>query len=333
MRTFSAFLLLSLVLAVTAGTASAAEQVVLDLGDSATETTAVGASTVLETGQPYVISVTGTGSIWSADHWKRPGICGAPESKPMLASPGVENGLVGWDAETVFAVPAGVGFLRECSPNAIPLHVKARSGGGFKINLGPRFSHFEPAGGERATPRADHTYHYELKGEGQAPRFSFFDESTEGRRNDNYGKLAITIRTPAECAAVNCLATAGREFDKQAPAAALAGAPAAANSPNLTLPSNRKCASRRKFQIRIKEPRGVKFRRATVTLNDRVFKVVRQGRLKATIDLSGLPPGRFKIRIAATTTRGQILRSTRSYRTCTKKSQPTKSKSKSKSKS
>jgi hypothetical protein len=247
----------------------------------------------------------------------------------MIPSPGVQNGLVGWDAETVFSVPPGVGFLRNCNPGQIPFHVPTQSGGGFKIDLGPRFFHFEPVGGARTVPRADHTYHYDVKGEGNPARFAFFDDTAGGpARNDNYGVLAITVRTAAECAAVNCKATAGREFDGAA-ASTQAGAVTTkvANSPDLVLPSSRRCASRRKFEIRLRARRGVRLVRATVTLDDRVFKVVRsgkKGRLRAKIDLSGLPAGQFKVQIIATTSRGQKLRSSRSYRTCKKRSESTK---------
>ena len=42
-------------------------------------------------------------------------------------------------------------------------------------------------------------------------------------------------------------------------------------------------------------------------------------RITATVDLRGLPKGRFKVKIAATLTTGKVVTSTRRYRTCTKK--------------
>ena len=39
----------------------------------------------------------------------------------------------------------------------------------------------------------------------------------------------------------------------------------------------------------------------------------------ATVDLRGLPKGRFKVQIAVTLSSGKVLRSTRAYRTCSSK--------------
>jgi hypothetical protein len=84
----------------------------------------------------------------------------------------------------------------------------------------------------------------------------------------------------------------------------------------LTLPSTRRCASRRKFSIRVQKG---DYRSVVVRVNGKRVKVLRAVRDSATVDLRGLPKGRFKVQIAVTLSSGKLLRSTRSYRTCAPK--------------
>lgn len=90
------------------------------------------------------------------------------------------------------------------------------------------------------------------------------------------------------------------------------------------LPSNRKCVSRRKFRIRIRQPGGIQIQTALVFVNSKRVKTVKRRvfsrrRTTATVNLVGLPRGTFKIRIVVLTTTGTTLRGTRKYHTCTKK--------------
>jgi hypothetical protein len=90
------------------------------------------------------------------------------------------------------------------------------------------------------------------------------------------------------------------------------------------LPSNKKCVSKRRFRIHIRQPRGIKIQTALVFVNNkkvRVFKApfFRKLRHTANINLRGLPLGTFKVRIVVLTTQGDILKGTRTYHTCTKK--------------
>ncbi len=80
----------------------------------------------------------------------------------------------------------------------------------------------------------------------------------------------------------------------------------------LGLPSERRCTSRRRFVIRL--PGGL--RSARVTVNGRQVKVLRGERLRALVDLRGLPRGVVRVRIAARTRRGRRLVQERVYRTC-----------------
>ena len=104
----------------------------------------------------------------------------------------------------------------------------------------------------------------------------------------------------------------------KAPAGAPASQPAGLGGPvraarSATLP--RSCASRRSFTIRLR--RGL--RSAKVTVNGRRVKVRRGLRLRATVNLRGLPKGAFRVVVTGRTAKGRVLRSARTYRTCVAK--------------
>jgi predicted acyl esterase len=84
-----------------------------------------------------------------------------------------------------------------------------------------------------------------------------------------------------------------------------------------TLPRARRCASRRRFSIHLRHaPRHDRIRSAVVTVNGRRARVLRGRRLRARIDLRGLPRGTFRVAITVRTARGRTLRSARTYHTC-----------------
>lgn len=85
------------------------------------------------------------------------------------------------------------------------------------------------------------------------------------------------------------------------------------------LPSRKKCVSRRKFRIRLRNPKGSALRKATVKVNRKKAKVLKGKRLKAAINLRGLPKGRFTVEIKAVTVTGKTIKGKRRYRTCVKK--------------
>ena len=80
-----------------------------------------------------------------------------------------------------------------------------------------------------------------------------------------------------------------------------------------------RCASRRRFRIRVPDPPGrERLRSARVRVGSKSVRVRRRGRrLVATVDLRGRPKQVVRVRIVARTNRGRTLRSTRAYRTCT----------------
>jgi CSLREA domain-containing protein len=96
--------------------------------------------------------------------------------------------------------------------------------------------------------------------------------------------------------------------------------PAPAALPKLdrfaVLPSAKRCASRRKFRIRLRVPKGVAVKEARVLVNGKRAAVRTGKRLTSTVDLKGLPKGRFTIKIVITLADGRKVQGSRKYRTC-----------------
>ena len=87
----------------------------------------------------------------------------------------------------------------------------------------------------------------------------------------------------------------------------------------VTLPSAKRCVSRRAFRIRLRKRSGIPYRSATVSVNGRRVKVVKGKRLTAPVDLRGLPAGRVVVRVSVMLADGTRLTGKRTYRTCTPK--------------
>lgn len=86
-----------------------------------------------------------------------------------------------------------------------------------------------------------------------------------------------------------------------------------------TLPSTRRCVSRRVFRIRLRAPKGQAIASANVFVNGRRVKAVRGRRVTAPVDLRGLPKGRWTVKIVITLKSGKRLQASRRYRTCVPK--------------
>ena len=88
-----------------------------------------------------------------------------------------------------------------------------------------------------------------------------------------------------------------------------------------TLPrqGSKRCLSRRRFTIRLKEPPGDALATASVYVNGRRVQTRSGERITAPINLRGLPKGRYTVRIVARTVLGRTIRGSRRYRTCTPK--------------
>jgi hypothetical protein len=87
------------------------------------------------------------------------------------------------------------------------------------------------------------------------------------------------------------------------------------------LPSTKKCFSKRHFVIHIRRYAGITYLEVIVFVNHRKVSVVkhRASQFTAAVNLRGLPPGTFPVKITVITTTGAIISGTRKYKTCHKK--------------
>ncbi len=104
-----------------------------------------------------------------------------------------------------------------------------------------------------------------------------------------------------------------------------AGAPLAASTPAAAPQlmvlgqALRPCTSRRVMKIRIARRKGVRYSSATVTMNGKRIATRKGKRITAPINLTGLSKGTYKIVIRVRTTKGKVLKGTRTYHTCVAK--------------
>lgn len=85
----------------------------------------------------------------------------------------------------------------------------------------------------------------------------------------------------------------------------------------LRLPSSKRCLSARKFTIHLVHKKGITIRSAVVYVNGKTKVTVKgKKKLRAAINLRGLPSGQVKVKIVLTSAKGGRLVSTRTYKTC-----------------
>jgi|SRR5271165_5968640 len=95
---------------------------------------------------------------------------------------------------------------------------------------------------------------------------------------------------------------------------------AAAFKTALQLSGSKRCLSGRLFKIHLAEPKHDPFKTIRVTLRGHRLATVRKGGyVVATVNLAGLPPGAFTVKIKATTVLGEHLSGSRTYHTCAKR--------------
>lgn len=97
-------------------------------------------------------------------------------------------------------------------------------------------------------------------------------------------------------------------------------------STTVSLPKQgkKKCLSRRSFKIRLREPRNDALASANVYVNGKRVRTVKgPQRIKAGVNLKGLPKGRYTVKIVARTVLGRTIKGTRKYRTCAPKKKST----------
>jgi hypothetical protein len=88
------------------------------------------------------------------------------------------------------------------------------------------------------------------------------------------------------------------------------------------LPPATRCLSKRNFMIRVRLPKGMRFKKLTIRVNGHV-KLKRKGlkarKVKARINLRGMPKGKVMVKIVATTNTGRTAVRKRTYHTCAKR--------------
>jgi hypothetical protein len=77
-----------------------------------------------------------------------------------------------------------------------------------------------------------------------------------------------------------------------------------------------RCVSRRRLRLHLKAPAGVKLARATITVDGKRPKVVTGAKLRAPVELRGLPRGRYPVKVAVKLGDGRSFTLSRRYRTC-----------------
>ncbi len=132
-----------------------------------------------------MITVRGTLSFYPAALWLMPEpprlICGRPEPRPLFAAADQPVGPVGFDAESIFALPTTSAHCDRLRP--------PRPWGNFQIAVGTQFTDRRPLPARRRRGDRSHTYRYRLSGRGRRARFRLVDSHA----TDNYGQLHIRV--------------------------------------------------------------------------------------------------------------------------------------------
>jgi hypothetical protein len=131
---------------------------------------------------------------------------------------------------------------------------------------------------------------------------------------------ATPTATPAATPAATATPTA---TPKPTPSPAVPPAPIsashAATEVLASLPSTKKCVSRRHFKIHLRQPKALKVSAAVVRLGSKTIATRKGKRVTAPIDLRGLPKGTFVVRITLLFVDGRTFIGKRTYRTCAPK--------------
>jgi hypothetical protein len=88
----------------------------------------------------------------------------------------------------------------------------------------------------------------------------------------------------------------------------------------VSLPSARKCVSRRAFAVHVRDPAHDPFKTISISIAGHRLNVVRHGVFNvAMVNLKGLPRGTFTLEVRGRTVLGRRLSGQRSYHTCVKR--------------
>jgi hypothetical protein len=141
-------------------------------------------SVALAQGQAYRITLSGTYSLWFAEQWTSYGVCwGATDLSPMFPSPLKVNGQVGADAYRFFALP---NYSGNCENGELLSADATLSKVMLSLDGGRSYAIPTPVVEE---VREDHTYIYEVTGEGYRLNVRLDDVPLD----DNYGQILVII--------------------------------------------------------------------------------------------------------------------------------------------
>jgi hypothetical protein len=255
-----------LLCAAVPATSTAAQTLKLDLKNPVNELAdgVAAQSAALGAGERFVVRVSGTATFWSPTDALGAATCGTPDAQAIgEPSPGSLPTIATVDPAVVFASPIGAfldgeGACQGEAPKAPPYPTALMFGtnGSFAAAI--------PVGGVPKTPRADHTYLYEVTGTGAPLQFRVHDV----RADDNNGVFTIDVMTRAECDAQGCLGAptpAPVATPRPTPTPTLAPTPTPKPTPSPT-PA---CVSGRTLSFTVAIAKGATVRRASFAVNGR----------------------------------------------------------------
>lgn len=167
--------------------ASSSEIIYLDTFDPGDHGAAgpVSSSNILSSGVRYLVTISGTFSVWSDSMWYS--VCkGVPENWPQIPSPGITNGKVGVDSAFVFAIPED--DVATCLMDTPYEHSRLE----ISLDNGVSWFALVPI---NPIYNTSHIYTYLVEGQGSRAQLRYSDHPT----SDNYGVLTIQIEN-ATCA-------------------------------------------------------------------------------------------------------------------------------------
>ena len=132
-------------------------------------------------------------------------------------------------------------------------------------------------------------------------------------------RVAVPAGTPAGTYDAELVASLPNGQKRSARTQFSVGAAAAVPVQIVSAAPSRTCVSRRSFTIRLRQTKRDPLVSAVVTVNGQKVQTVKKGRITAPVTLTGLPKGRFTVKITAKTRSGKTRTGTRKYRTCTPK--------------
>jgi hypothetical protein len=83
-----------------------------------------------------------------------------------------------------------------------------------------------------------------------------------------------------------------------------------------TLPSNKRCVSRRLLRIRLRRPAGIQVSGAEVRVGGRKVRTITRSRFTSPVNLRNLARGRWTLEVRIRLADGRTVKGSRRYRTC-----------------